>query len=103
MSTKTVLWSLGGFIIIAGVIYFAKPQSPVAQLGTPLPSQQEEGLVAKKDPEAPTPEPTKDAPSDAIIDYLVDGISADDTKAAGATIDQTTPATSQTTSVNTNF
>jgi len=49
-----------------------------------------------------TQEPAQDASTDAIIDYIVDGQSGDETKAAQATLETKVVADSEPT-INTNF
>lgn len=87
-------------ILLGGIIYFTLPkgEDSSAPTGTTtettsVPSQNENGT------------PDSSASSDEIIDYIVDDLGSDETKAAEATIDGTTPASEQNAAagVNTDF
>lgn len=100
MSTKTILWSLGALLIIGGSIFFGlttKKEAEVMKQTAP------EAQKTNKEIIVTTPTPTKEAPSDAIVDYLVDGLTSDETKTVEATLDNTKPESQSQTTVNTNF
>lgn len=97
MSTKKILLALGAVIIIGGAIYFASTKN----VGDFM--MKSENTSTMQGGASTTPQPTKEATSESIIDYLIDGIAGDDTKAAEASIDQTTPASQGEANLNTNF
>ncbi len=106
MSAKTVLLSVCGILLIGGIAYITTRKTP-PQNKVPLqaPVQAEKSTPAANQMEIMTISavPTKDAPSDAIVDYLVDGLAHDDTVAADASMDASRPAPSNTSTVNSNF
>lgn len=94
-STKTIAWSVGGLIVIAGAIY-------VALLNTPNENMMGVMLDNKTTNEE-TSAPSQDASNEQIIDYLVDEMAEDDTASAETSLDATTPSSQTTGDVNTNF
>ncbi len=98
MSTKNIILSLVGVIIIGGAVYFAMLQQST-EITTTAPI-----TTSKSEETRPgvTPAPTKNASNDAIIDYLVDGQSADITTAAEASLQTSIPPTEEPT-ISTNF
>ena len=102
MSTKTIVVSLIGVILIGGAIYFTMSQksSKVTTLTTPIQTTQKENSTSTETQS--TPEPTKNSSSNEIIDYIVDGQSSDEIKAAEASIDTSSSATVEPT-ISTNF
>ena len=106
MSAKTILLSVCGILLIGGITYITTRKTPPQnKVSLQAPVQAEKTTPAANQMEIMTISavPTKDAPSDAIVDYLVDGLAHDDTVAADASIDATRPAASDVTTVNTNF
>ena len=100
-STKTILWSVSGIILLAAAFYMVGSKKKDEQGMT---SEERARSVTQENSSVPTTAPpAKDASSEAIIDYLVDGQSNDDTKSAEASIDNTSPASQGETTINTNF
>lgn len=105
ISTKTIIMSLFGIIIIGSAVYFAKPKQVVEV----QPVQVTEKVVeAPISPEAQTSPslvvtPTQDASNDQIIDYIVDGLTTDEMNAARATISSSTPGSQADLTIGTNF
>jgi hypothetical protein len=98
MSTKNIILSLVGVIIIGGAVYFAMSQQSTKMTTTsPVSTSKNEQVQP-----GVTPEPTKNASNDAIIDYLVDGQSADITAAAEASLQTSIPQEEEP-SISTNF
>ena len=102
MSTKTIITSLVGVIIVGSIIYFTmKGKDPVAVTTEPVPVQ----IVKEETPQGETAVvgPTKNASTNEIIDYLIDGQSRDETTAAKATVDAIAPSPLQEPVTSTNF
>jgi hypothetical protein len=97
MSTKSIIITLVGIIVIGGATYFAmsKKQNPLPANISPVSTTQNEIVT-------PVKEPTKDASTDEIIDYLVDTQSEEEMKAAKATLD-TSPTSLDEPTISTNF
>jgi hypothetical protein len=104
MTTKSILISLCGVIVISGAIYFAmSKKTPILSTYdiTPVETKkQETSLVVEKDI---TSEPKKNASNEEIIDYIVEGQPSDEAKAAQAEIDATSSTSQQDTVIKTNF
>ncbi len=105
MSTKTILLSSLAIIVIGGAVLFSSPKKVN---DTPAPSQQAVSANTQNqqlmhiDEQAGTPEPKASASSDEIIDYLIDDLTKDETKATESMIDTVPNATSDV-SISTNF
>lgn len=100
MSTKTIIISLLGVILIGGAVYFSMSKNndtavtqnqPVTTTNTPT-----------ADTTSVTQEPTKDTSTDGIIDYIVDGQSGDEMRAAQTSLDAPLSTEAEPT-INTNF
>lgn len=98
MSTKNIVLSLVGVILIGGAIYFSMSKKAAEIEMKTMPPVS----TTQSEKTAVTQEPTKEASTDTIIDYLVDGQSSDETKAAQATLDAPISAEAEPT-INTNF
>jgi hypothetical protein len=98
MSTKNIIFSLVGVIVIGGAIYFSmSKKSTDIEIKTMPPvsaTQTEKKEIIQ--------EPAKDASTDQIIDYIVDGQSGDETRAAQASLETSATAEAEPT-INTNF
>lgn len=103
MSTKAIIFSLVGVIVIGSAIFFAmKGNMSVVVTTEPLPVQ----ITKEETPnvgDSLAVEPTTNSTNDEIIDYLVDGQSHDETVVAKATIDSVAPAPFQEPITSTNF
>ncbi len=99
MSTKNIIISLIGVIVIFGAIYFAMSKNSSNKAITQTPPV---ATTTKSDTPGVTAEPTAAASNDAIIDYIVDGQSADITAAAQAELKTSVPDIAEPT-ISTNF
>ncbi len=102
MSTKTIITSLVGVIVLGSIVYFTmKGKDPVVVTTAPLPVQ----IVKEETPQGDVAvvEPNKNSTSDEIIDYLVDGQSKDETITLKASLDAAAPAALQEPVMSTNF
>ncbi|MBP6888893.1 MAG: hypothetical protein KBC21_04330 [Candidatus Pacebacteria bacterium] len=86
MTTKGMIAALLAVIAIGGVIYFSLPKDKGIDV-TPTGTTSETPSAT-----APTKQdPTTTSSNDAIVDYIVDDLTTDETKAAEATIDASVP------------
>lgn len=100
MSTKNIIISLVGVIIISGSVYFSmsKKQTTQPAQTPPVTTTNTENNASQ----SAVVEPTQNASTDEIIDYLVDVQTKEESQAVQATLD--TPATSASEpTINTNF
>ncbi|MEN9614302.1 MAG: hypothetical protein RLZZ347_609 [Candidatus Parcubacteria bacterium] len=95
MSSKTIIGIVVVVVLIVLGVYLSGKKPAVA----PTPSMSGATAVSG------TPVPPKNSSSDAIIDYVVDGLSADDASTTKATIDGAKAPSQVNTagSLNTNF
>lgn len=104
-STKTIIMSLCGLIIIGSAVYFAKPKQVVQVQPVQVTEKVVEAPIAPATQTSPSlvAAPTQDASNDQIIDYIVDGLTADEMNAARATISSSTPGSQIDLTIGTNF
>lgn len=98
MSTKNIIISLIGVIIIVGAVYLAMSKKSTEM----LPETQPISTTKSENVPGVTPEPTAAASNDQIIDYIVDGQAADITTAAEAELNVTVPTIDEP-AISTNF
>lgn len=103
MSTKTIIITACGILLIGGAVYFTTQKKDTDVPPTVSTAQPTVQAVETKEVAATiAQEPTKDSSSDQIIDYLVDDLTRNETGAAEATLDAAVPTQSDIT-INTNF
>lgn len=105
MSTKTIIITACGILLIGGAVYFATQKKATDVPPAPTVTTEQPAVQAVETKEATNivaQEPTKDTSSDQIIDYLVDDLTRNETSAVEATIDAGVPAQSDVT-ISTNF
>lgn len=97
MNNKGLITALIIIIILGGVIYFTLPQKAQVTEATGTTTTEETvGAIAS---------PTSQSSSEEIIDFIVNDLTSDETKAAEATIDSTLPSSQSevAASLQTNF
>ena len=95
MSTKSIILTLIGVIIIGDAVYFSMSKKPTNTLTNTKPVTTTYDMVTSQ-------EPTKNTPTDEIIDYIVDRQSEDETNVAQVTL-ETSPNSVSMPSITTNF
>lgn len=101
MSTKQILITLVGIIIIGGALYLSMSKKNTENVATTAPVTIDKNeITTSKDL---TMEPSKNASNDEIIDYIVDGQSSDETTAAEASLKTSSTATVEEPTISTNF
>ncbi len=102
-STKTIIVSLCGVLLIGGAVYFAKPKSPEKLSDNKITEQEPVKTppqpVEKKES---TQEPTAVSSSDAIVDYIADTLTENETQAVTEVINAGAPVESDVV-IGTNF
>ncbi len=99
MSTKNIIISLVGIIIIGGVVYFSMSQQKVTT-SAPLPPVTIDATNSSNTGQSP--EPTASASTNEIIDYIADGQQQDESKVIQSMLDAS-PETTEAPTINTNF
>lgn len=102
MSTKATLLAGIGILIISSVIYFSAPKkakdiSLVSPVGTP----RDEALTTSR--ETLSTMPKNSASSEEIIDYLVDGLSEEETRLTQTVLDTSELPANENVVISTNF
>lgn len=102
-STKTIIVGLCGILLIGGAVYFAKPKS-IEKLSDNTGTTQEPIKTAPQQTEqmANTQEPTPESSSDAIVDYIADTLTENETQAVTEVINAGVPVESDVV-IGTNF
>ncbi len=97
MTTKSLITTLVVAIIIGGIVFFAMPEKTTNKMESTGTSTGSEVSTS--------PSPSSNASSDEIVDFLVDGLSKDETSAAEKTLESQSPASSGNAAaeINTNF
>lgn len=99
MSTKNILISLVGLIIIGSAIYFSMSKRQATGTTPPPPITTE---TSNDTPTEQTQEPTASASTDEIIDYIADTQQQDESKVVQTVLDAS-PDTTEVPTINTNF
>lgn len=103
MSTKNIISSLIGVIVIGGAIYFfMENSSNKTQVKDPAPISTSKENVLPQEQKNIVLEPKKNASSDEIIDYIVDGQSNDEMTAVETAL-KTPPSEEKDPTIVTNF
>lgn len=103
MSTKSVIISLLGVIVIGGAMYFSMGHSSnkiIMEDSSSIRTSKESTSLAEG--KGVALEPGKNASNDEIIDYIVDGQTNNETKAAEASLETSSSVEAEPTIV-TNF
>jgi hypothetical protein len=84
MSTKNIIISLIGVILIGGSVYFSMSKKQAVQpvQTPPVTTTNTENTASQ----SVVVEPTQNASTDEIIDYIVDGQTKEESQAAQATL-----------------
>jgi hypothetical protein len=105
MPKKTFLLSFFGVLVIGGTLYFSSPQKSKAPVVTsPALVQVSQDEKIQQPSMVPTStEPSKDASTEEIVDYLVDGVTDDETSATEKIIDDSVATSTADVAISTNF
>ena len=112
MSKRTIIIAIVGVIALIAVVYLTNPKKNSTGILTPPSSLQENTTVQEENnsnlgqnqvPPSPIKEPSATAGADEIIDYIVDGITSNETNAVNQVIESTSATPSSDVSISTNF
>lgn len=109
MSKNILLIAVFGIIIIGGSVYYATnnkqslPIQKTREAAINVPAEKITATTTNNDISDVASSPKKDAQSDEIIDYIVDGLSSDESKTIDMTLAATSSGTQEEPVIGTNF
>jgi cytoskeletal protein RodZ len=104
MTTKTIIVSLVGVILMGSAVYFSMQKQPLSIEATTLPPVQTIRLADSSTTEKnPQKEPTATSSTDEIINYLVDVQPHNETQATQVSLETLTPTAVESPTISTNF
>ena len=102
MSTKTTFLAVIGILIISSAVYFSAPKKASnTSLTNPLSATRGEAPTTSE--ETLSVMPKSSASSEEIIDYLVDGLSEDETRSTQIVLDTSELPAHENVVISTNF
>lgn len=103
MSTKNIIISLVGVIVIGSAVYFTITHTPGTDISDTIDPIQKTGSSSFGEDKNITMDPDRNASNDEIINYLVEGQSNDEKKAAQVTLKASSTVEIKDPTISTNF
>ncbi len=103
MSTKTIIISLVGFILIGSLVYFSMEKKKLTLEATAILPVQTTNTKNSTQKDGVIKEPTATSSTDEIINYIVDGQSNNEPQAAQASLNATSSFSEGDLVIKTNF